>query len=714
MKGIGEAPMKRRTAFVLAAALAAFALAAPGAVLAGDKAAKPKSGGGGQNDGGGDRDARRADRQLIGGLKSEIKQTQGRAERDVRDVERDARRQVGELRAGGGSREAIQAVKDKARETASQIERAAREAERELREQLKEAKDRLRDDHDDKEKGHGKGKDGEGEDRHEGGKDKDKDKDKDKGKDEGEGDDEDEEFDADAAREALAASASGAIGGDHPAPRPPLPPKKDGAIAGAPDISGIREAGGWEGGGSARAGAPLAKLAPPARPPETSARVAAPEVALDKGVLLQPGEGATTAERAEKHAAAAATYRHMGEHPRALEASGKAIALDPANAKAHAERAAALLRLGDYAGAAAAAAKAAELDPGNPLPLKLLADAKYRLGDLRGALAAVERWLALAPKDANALHRKAVLLDALGDKAGALAALEAAVAINPRLRPVVAEYLKGGRLRYPDDEDIDPTAADPDRPAPGGHSLPLVLGVAGFLALAGALLARRKPEAAAPVLEPAPSRLGEKFEVLRELERGAGGTLLEARDRKLERTVLIRRFGLGADPEAREARLRALKTAAAVRHRGLFDVYEVLEDGTDACVVTERPGGRSAAAMLADAGRFPLAQAAVLLEPVCSALEAAHAQGVHHGRLSLGSVFVTDQGVAKLGDLASAPGAGEGGDAGSDVEGLARCLREMSGGQLSPELERGLRGASGPAEFLARLKEAARPAGAVR
>ncbi|MCX5789623.1 MAG: hypothetical protein NTX64_14125, partial [Elusimicrobia bacterium] len=123
---------------------------------------------------------------------------------------------------------------------------------------------------------------------------------------------------------------------------------------------------------------------------------------------------------------------------------------------------------------------------------------------------------------------------------------------------------------------------------------------------------------------------------------------------------------------------RLARAAASVRHPALLEIYEIAEEGGDVFIVTEAWRGKTAAELLALARRVPPAQALWLLDAACGALEAAHARGVAHGRVSPALLLITDRGEAKLAGLGAAEADAEGCRA--DLRGLASCLYELATG----------------------------------
>lgn len=431
---------------------------------------------------------------------------------------------------------------------------------------------------------------------------------------------------------------------------------------------------------SGQAAAPIDRL------PTLPEQQAAPELDLSKAVAL-PRDGPAAPADAKRYALirSAKTSAHMREYKKAIEQASEILRETPGDAEALLTRAEAQLRDGNAEAAAADAEAAVRANPGSVQALVVWADALQRMKNTEAALKIVERALRLSPKDATLWLRRAALQDEAGGHADALASLARAAEINPRLERVYQAAAKGGRIRYPDfDEDL--SGGDLPEGSRGFGLLGWLLAGGCLASLAGALwLARRRKstwveDVAAERSKPL--TYADKYEKVRVLSSGADGEVQLAKDRTLERSVAVRRLPSGGDKERRARAAEAARAAGSIQHKAFVDVYDVLEDGDDVCVVSEALTGKTAAELLAQAGRLPLAQAVRVLEPACEALEAAHAKGVAHRKLSPSCVFITDQGRTKLTGLgvgqASAPFGEDGRRA--DVHGLAVCLYEMTTG----------------------------------
>ena len=334
----------------------------------------------------------------------------------------------------------------------------------------------------------------------------------------------------------------------------------------------------------------------------------------------------------------------------------------------------------DVAAALSAAEQAAQSDPRNPVLLRRLALLYFKAGRYREALGALRTVLASKDATTEDLVRIAALLDALGDHAHALAALEQAAGLDSRCRGQLEEARRGGKIRWPESGE----ELGMDAPAPGRRGFPWALGLLGSAGMAGAVWAlRRARRGAAPAAPGASTGVAGRFETVRVLARSEGEETVEARDKRLERLVAVRKLTC-ADPARRERAAKAARALAGVRHSALLEIYEIAEEEPGLCVVTEAWAGKTAAEMLASAGRLPAVQAVRLLDEACGALTAAHAQGVAHGRLGPSALLVTAEGSTKLVGFALEPPDAGGEDKRADVRALGACLCEITTG--SPAL----------------------------
>jgi serine/threonine-protein kinase len=153
--------------------------------------------------------------------------------------------------------------------------------------------------------------------------------------------------------------------------------------------------------------------------------------------------------------------------------------------------------------------------------------------------------------------------------------------------------------------------------------------------------------------------------------RGGMGAVYRARDLRLDRDVALKvvRAELIGDPEARTRFRREAQIVARLQHPSVVSIYDygTLPDG-GAYLVMEYVRGEDLRHAIRRVGRFAPADAVRLLSAICSAIDAAHREGILHRDLKPENVLlpqsdvevkVLDFGVAKL--LAH-PGGASGGD----------------------------------------------------
>src|SRR5450432_2391391 len=148
----------------------------------------------------------------------------------------------------------------------------------------------------------------------------------------------------------------------------------------------------------------------------------------------------------------------------------------------------------------------------------------------------------------------------------------------------------------------------------------------------------------------------------KELASGGGGTVYEAQHRILGRKVAVKvlRRELAASPQMVARFLREALAVNMIKHPNIVDIYEFgeLPDGRPFYVM-ELLEGIDLRSMLNERGRFTPAEVYAILEPVCSALQAAHDLGIVHRDLKASNILIMqrdgkqvvkllDFGIAKL------------------------------------------------------------------
>jgi len=159
-----------------------------------------------------------------------------------------------------------------------------------------------------------------------------------------------------------------------------------------------------------------------------------------------------------------------------------------------------------------------------------------------------------------------------------------------------------------------------------------------------------------------PGTMAGVYMLEKSLASGGGGTVYEARHRLLGRRAAVKvlRRELASSPRMVARFLREALAVNLIKHPNIVDIYEFgeLPDGRPFYVM-ELLGGTDLRTLLTERGRFEPREVLALLEPVCSALAAAHAQGIVHRDLKASNIHVEvrdgvqivkllDFGIAKL------------------------------------------------------------------
>jgi serine/threonine protein kinase len=139
--------------------------------------------------------------------------------------------------------------------------------------------------------------------------------------------------------------------------------------------------------------------------------------------------------------------------------------------------------------------------------------------------------------------------------------------------------------------------------------------------------------------------VGDRYELRRELGRGAGGLVFEALHRYTHRSIALKVVGPDVPrnliPEQCARLMREAQALAAVRHPGIVEVLDagLMADDTP-FIVLERLDGRTLEGLLATRGKLSPEDSVAIGLQLSDALDALHHVGVVHRDLKPGNVFV--------------------------------------------------------------------------
>ena len=146
-------------------------------------------------------------------------------------------------------------------------------------------------------------------------------------------------------------------------------------------------------------------------------------------------------------------------------------------------------------------------------------------------------------------------------------------------------------------------------------------------------------------------RIG-RFEILRELGRGAQSVVFLGKDPQLQREVAIKTMHFNRpDPDQNKTLLGEARMVSKLRHPNIVPIFDAGEEGGDVFLVFEYVPGKSLADFLKISGPLPAVRAITLLQKVLEAVSAAHAQGVIHRDLKPSNILLDENGTPRVMDF---------------------------------------------------------------
>ena len=152
-----------------------------------------------------------------------------------------------------------------------------------------------------------------------------------------------------------------------------------------------------------------------------------------------------------------------------------------------------------------------------------------------------------------------------------------------------------------------------------------------------------------------------RYEILEILGQGAMGAVYKAKDRELDRWVAIKvvQPELVNSPAILKRFKQELILARQITHRNVVRIFDIGETDGMKFITMEYVDGGDLKSVIVERGKLPPEAAVGIIRQICSALEAAHAEGAVHRDLKpqnimidhTGRVVVMDFGIASSKDL---------------------------------------------------------------
>jgi predicted Ser/Thr protein kinase len=149
-------------------------------------------------------------------------------------------------------------------------------------------------------------------------------------------------------------------------------------------------------------------------------------------------------------------------------------------------------------------------------------------------------------------------------------------------------------------------------------------------------------------------RIG-RYEIVRELGRGAMGVVYHAIDPNIGRPVAIKTIQLGGKPQdrerLRERLFREARSAGILSHPGIVTIYDVEHEGDMAYIAMEFVDGTNLDHLMEPGQTMTPDRMFDILGQTAAALDYAHGKGIVHRDIKPANIMVTRDGVVKIADF---------------------------------------------------------------
>jgi len=155
--------------------------------------------------------------------------------------------------------------------------------------------------------------------------------------------------------------------------------------------------------------------------------------------------------------------------------------------------------------------------------------------------------------------------------------------------------------------------------------------------------------------------IGDRYEIIKEIGKGAMGIVYKAWDQKLERYIALKAIKFNQKVPTRIADIRKrmiseAKAAAKLKHPNIVTIYDVGEEDLNSYIAMEFIDGASLANIINSDKKSDLYEILNIILQICSAISHAHEHNIIHRDLKPANVMleknnhvkITDFGIAKI------------------------------------------------------------------
>ena len=143
-----------------------------------------------------------------------------------------------------------------------------------------------------------------------------------------------------------------------------------------------------------------------------------------------------------------------------------------------------------------------------------------------------------------------------------------------------------------------------------------------------------------------------RFDIRRELGRGAQSVVYLAYDPQLQREIAIKTLHFSRPDAAQNAALLAeARTVSQLRHANIVPIFEAGEEDGDLYLIFQYIPGKNLAQYLKDAGALSPVKAVTLMRSILDAVDCAHEHGIIHRDLKPSNILIDEEGIPQVMDF---------------------------------------------------------------